>query len=344
MAYRMIIRKLKFKTLDFCSPDDVIFMESGYDPAINKYIAENLKDIKEMFYKYGLDFYYLPYIDKEMEEVIAYRSPYLQPKSVNNKRWKSNVFLKYLSRAELRNQLPPCLISQDEGNIVKAYFFSLGKESDIIPCFKDICDKIDYDRWGCIAFASRLIEPIGPWPSPDDTFESDIEDIMEDVRRKIDYLRYSGVSQWALEQLVKPELRLSRLVVTNDCRIILPDYNNMEIKMQPLVKSVYLLFLRHDGGILFKHLSDFRDELYQIYNKVRMCSAPPVGATDEQILNSIRLVADPLSNSINEKCTRIREAFISRFDDDMAKYYYVTGRRGEPKRITLPRNMIELKW
>ena len=183
----------------------------------------------------------------------------------------------------------------------------------------------------------------GKWHSPDETFEKDIENLMEDVKRKIDYLRYSGVSQWALEQLVKPELRLSRLVVTDDCKIILPDYNNMNIQMQPLVKSVYLLFLRH-GGILFKYLSDYRNELYQIYDKVRRCSAPPVGMTDEQILNSIRLVTDPLSNSINEKCTRIREAFISRFDDDMAKYYYITGRRGEPKCIKLPRNMMEFKW
>ncbi len=344
MAYKITKRQIRFMSSDFFYYDDVIFMESGYDPIINKCIADNLQAIKKLFYKYELNFFYMPCFDKDMDEIIAYRAPYLQPKTINNKRWKSDAFLGYLTRAERNMQLPPCLIAQDSDDIINAYIFSLGCESDILPCFEDFCSEIYYERWNSTAFASRLIEPIGPWPSPDETFESDIEDIMEDVRRKIDYLRYSGVSQWALEQLVKPELRLSRLVVTNDCRIILPDYNNMEIKMQPLVKSVYLLFLRHDGGILFKHLSDYRDELHQIYNKVRTCSAPPVGATNEQILNSIRLVADPLSNSINEKCTRIREAFISRFDDNMAKYYYVTGRRGEPKRITLPRNMIEVKW
>ena len=30
-----------------------------------------------------------------------------------------------------------------------------------------------------------------------------------------------------------------RLVITKDYRIVLPDYNNMEIKMEPLVKAVY---------------------------------------------------------------------------------------------------------
>ena len=329
---------------DFFCPDEVIFMESGYNLTVNKCIIKNFEAIKKLFYKYELNFYYMPYLDMDMNEVIAYRAPYLQPDKVNNKRWASDAFRCYLANAERSMQLPPCLIAKGPDDVVNAYFFSLGCESDIIPCFEEICREVDYDYRECIAFACNIEEPDGQWHSPDETFEKDIENLMEDVKRKIEHLRYSGVSQWALEQLVKPELRLSRLVVTNDCRIILPDYNNMEIKMQPLVKSVYLLFLRHDGGILFKHLSDYRDELHQIYNKVRTCSAPPVGATNEQILNSIRLVADPLSNSINEKCTRIREAFISRFDDNMAKYYYVTGRRGEPKRITLPRNMIEVKW
>lgn len=330
-------------TSDFFCPDEVIFMESGYNLTVNKCIIKNFEAIKKLFYKYELNFYYMPYLDMDMNEVIAYRAPYLQPEKVNNKRWASDAFRCYLANAERHMQLPPCLIAKGPDYVVNAYFFSLGCESDIMPCFEEICGKVDYDYRGGIAFACNIEEPDGKWHSPDETFEKDIENLMEDVKRKIDHLRYSGVSQWALEQLVKPELRLSRLVVTDDCKIILPDYNNMNIQMQPLVKSVYLLFLRH-GGILFKYLSDYRNELYQIYDKVRRCSAPPVGMTDEQILNSIRLVTDPLSNSINEKCTRIREAFISRFDDDMAKYYYITGRRGEPKCIKLPRNMIEFKW
>jgi len=42
--------------------------------------------------------------------------------------------------------------------------------------------------------------------------------------------------------LIHPDNRLSRLVITKDGRIMLPDYYGMEIKMEPLVKAVYLLF------------------------------------------------------------------------------------------------------
>ena len=40
------------------------------------------------------------------------------------------------------------------------------------------------------------------------------------------------------------------------------------------------------------------------------------------------------------KCARIRGAFVGQFDDRMARYYYIDGRRGEPKKISLPRNLV----
>ena len=58
---------------------------------------------------------------------------------------------------------------------------------------------------------------------------------------------------------------------------------------------------------------------------------------------SLDAVCDPTQNAINEKCARIREAFVSRFDERLARNYFVTGKRGEPKGITLPRDLVEWK-
>lgn len=104
--------------------------------------------------------------------------------------------------------------------------------------------------------------------------------------------------------------------------------------MEPLVKAVYLLFLNHPEGIYFKHLPDYREELAHIYNKVR-----PMGM-NERTLRSIEDVTNPMLNSINEKCARIRGAFVGRFDDHMARHYYIDGLRGEAKKIALPRNLV----
>ena len=104
--------------------------------------------------------------------------------------------------------------------------------------------------------------------------------------------------------------------------------------MEPLVKAVYLLFLKHPEGIIFKSLPSYREELAQIYVKLR-----PMGLTD-RALQSIEDVTNPMLNSINEKCARIRGAFVGQFDDHMARHYYIDGLRGEAKRISLPRNLV----
>ena len=177
---------------------------------------------------------------------------------------------------------------------------------------------------------NRYLEgPIGSGDDADDT-----NTLLEEVRERIAKLRQRGIAEYLLEQLIHPDDRLSRMVITKDYRIILPDYNDMEIKMEPLVKAVYLLFLKHPEGIAFKHLPDYREELTQIYIKLR-----PAGLTD-RALQSIEDVTNPLLNSINEKCARIRGAFLGEFDDYMAKSYYIDGPRGEAKKIALPRDLV----
>ena len=59
-------------------------------------------------------------------------------------------------------------------------------------------------------------------------------------------------------------------------------------------------------------------------------------------LKSIVNATDPLNNSINEKCAKIREAFLLKFHEGLAENYFVTGKRGEPKMIKLSKDLI--KW
>lgn len=105
--------------------------------------------------------------------------------------------------------------------------------------------------------------------------------------------------------------------------------------MSPLPKAVFLLFLKHPEGLYFKDLVDYKDELHGIYEKITNRTSSMV------IGDSIDKVTDPTQNAINEKCSRIREAFIKHIDKKLAKSYYITGWRSKPKRITLSRNLME---
>lgn len=157
--------------------------------------------------------------------------------------------------------------------------------------------------------------------------------LVEEVKEKVQRLRELGMSEKEIASLLHTEQSLLRLTVSRNYRIYLGD-NRIEVRMEPLVKAVYLLFLKHPEGISFKDLPDYRKELTNIYDKVR-----PWGLTDRAKL-SIEDVTNPLLNSINEKCTRIRKAFLSVLDDCIATHYFIKGRRGEAKAIPLPRNLV----
>ena len=158
--------------------------------------------------------------------------------------------------------------------------------------------------------------------------------LLEDMDVRVQKLRAKGLNEWTFRSLFKTKAQLSRLVITKDYRIMLPDYNDIEVKMEPLVKAVYFLFLNHSEGIIFKELAEYREELLNIYKKLK-----PMGL-NKRTIQSIEDVTNPLLNSINEKCARIRSAFVKEFDESLAKNYFVTGERGEAKKIVLPRDLI----
>lgn len=158
--------------------------------------------------------------------------------------------------------------------------------------------------------------------------------LLEDMDVRVQKLRAKGINEWTFRGLFKTKAQLSRLVITKDYRILLPDYNDIEVKMEPLVKAVYLLFLKHPNGIAFKELTDYQEELQDIYKQQK-----PLGL-NKRTMQSIDDITNPLLNSINEKCARIRSSFIKEFDEGIAKNYFVTGERGEAKKIALPRDLV----
>lgn len=167
----------------------------------------------------------------------------------------------------------------------------------------------------------------------DELEQFNCSNIMDEVREKVQLLRDYGLSETEIvSRLFGGQSQLQKLVIKN-YRIFLGD-DRKEVHLEPLVRAVYLLFLNHPEGIAFKNLPDYRQELCAIYNKVR-----PWGLTDRAI-RSIEDVTNPVLNSINEKCARIRKVFLSLLDSRMAENYCIRGKRGEAKRISLPRELV----
>ena len=149
---------------------------------------------------------------------------------------------------------------------------------------------------------------------------------LHDIARKLraagrNDLILSALGSSMLDELKSEAVRghLSRLVITSDYRFLLPDIGNVEVDLQPVHKAVYLLFLNHPEGIEFKHLSEYKDELRQWYRKTsKMMDL-------EKIEESVDHLTNPLDNAINEKCSRIKRAFLDVMDEYSASYYIISG-------------------
>lgn len=189
------------------------------------------------------------------------------------------------------------------------------------------------------------------------TLEEIANELSQLVKKLVDggrndlLLRAIGVPLLEKLRIEAARARLSRLLITKDYRFLLIDYDNREVVMNPVHKAVYLLFLNHPEGIEFKKLCDYRDELQGYY----MATAKLM---DKQTISeSVDMLVDPLNNSINEKCSRIKSVFLSMMDIYTASFYIVSSHTQKHiegsnkiwyerlKVITLPRNMVlwELK-
>lgn len=339
-------------------PKELVYVANEEDKALTDLFETRPEVLEGWGQMIGFRIVYLPLLLKKLKDkrVLQYRAPYLSDAELKDISIGNDFLLQYLENPADRDRMKQGFmrtenihrggdgkdkatnrfypLSSKTGEPLADQLHRIGKQisQEEGRSGRYIEGKTDsFDDWGDVE--SPSVNFADDNFSPDEQEET-IDELMEEVRERISKLRQRGIAEYILEQLIHPDNRLSRLVITKDGRIVLPDYNGMEIKMEPLVKAVYLLFLRHPEGILFKQLPDYREELTGIYSKLR-----PAGLTDRAI-QSIEDVTNPMLNSINEKCARIRAAFLSQFDEYMAKSYYVDGARGEAKKIALPRNLV----
>ena len=131
-------------------------------------------------------------------------------------------------------------------------------------------------------------------------------------------------------------LSLSFLHIDDKYNIILPLYDNAVIQMEPLPKSLYILFLRHPEGILLKEISNYRDEIECIYRKVSGRQNPTV------IHRLLDDVTDPTNNMLHKNLSIIRSAFLRKLCVNVAEHYIPIRNRAHEQYISLDSSLIKL--
>lgn len=325
-----------------CDWRELVYIENQYNEVLNDFFRRH----PMITFKHNIRVIYLPTEIKRLasHDIIKYQVPTTEEPVIEAISIKPEDLLNELyytdDAVNLHHGLMSCSgWSYNHGAEYlngRYYVLEEGSDEDVLAQIESIAKTVYGNNTGGLNCAvnrpSLDKEPTEDFA--DEQFGWEINNLLEEVKERVDRLEQCGFSRKLLMKMIIEKPKLSRLVVTKDMRIILPDYNNIEIKMEPINKAVFILFLRHPEGVVFKELPDYRKELAEIYQKIK-----PLGL-NERALQSIEDVTNPLLNSINEKCARIRGAFVSQFDEDLAQYYYIFGPRGEAKKILLSRDLV----
>jgi len=333
----------------------IIYAEGKFDLGINWHIFENYNAIRNIFRRKGYDFIFLPCIVDEImyasPDIIKYNAPYSRGMKFRFPAMTNDYILQFMAHPENRSKVPPSLlyrvdIPRRKSPGVDLYMrgLSLSEKNfdttNLVRALLAVIQDIGEDEEYFCSKASEHLD-LGIYSEMDD-YDEETKQLMADIDDRVRRLKLKGVKSYVVEQMVEraySDLKgLSRMQITDDFRIILSDYGNMEIKMEPLPKSLYILFLRHEEGIAFKTLPDYQDELLEILRKVSG------GELSSSKKNSVSKLVDMFNYSklVNTNCTKIKCAFTACFADHLAKYYYVVGERGEARTVSLPRNLIQM--
>lgn len=190
------------------------------------------------------------------------------------------------------------------------------------------------------------------WDNPDEEEENEIDEQQDEYMEQLISLTHEFATKFhklpsfdtivktVTDRLALPSRsdNISPITISPDYRIYLDNYS-IELRLPPIIKSLYILFLNHSEGIKLKEIYDYRHELLMIYSIVKRHAE----ITSDDRTHIDRLV-DPFdSSSLNQKiskCRQLIEAHI--LNPESAKAYYIDGYRSEQYRILASSGQISL--
>ena len=113
-----------------------------------------------------------------------------------------------------------------------------------------------------------------------------------------------------------------------------PDGSVMPLR--PLVKALFILFLRHPEGILLKQRDRYRQELEEIYSVISPATAL------EDVKARVGRLVNLQDNSFSEKASVLNARLEALLPAGTAEDYKIQGYNGHPRRIAL--NPLLVYW
>ena len=108
------------------------------------------------------------------------------------------------------------------------------------------------------------------------------------------------------------------------------------LPLRPLVKTLFILFLRHPEGIVLKQRDRYRQEMEEIYTAI--CPNTAIETVRARIGRLVNLQ----DNSFSEKASVLNARLDVLLPKEVSWEYKIQGYNGHPRRILL--NPLMIKW
>ena len=325
----------------------VLYFEKNISIESDKYIRDNYIDLREQFNNEGRDFFYLPIllenIDFDIFPAIQSAFPFVTD-NLNNKMIDELKTAKLDYDSVLSNFIEFIVYKGkiSKGCISRNSLYTIVEqknEESIEKFFEGYIENLSYKKTNygnilyCLKDKSECEEN-----EERQTFES-----LKTINSEIERLRKSGqlailapkIYEFLKKNIEGIEYNCTYpMLVTEDFKILIPQCNNLEIKLSHFTKAIYLLFLSNTEPIDIKDLHLHKDRLLLIYKQI----------SNQNSYDKIKESVEDLLKGDNEAIyvhfSRIKKAFLNHFSPYIAYKYYIFGYKGKPKKIIFDRNEV----
>jgi hypothetical protein len=327
----------------------VLYFETKISEESDSYIRKNYTLLREQFYNKGRDFFYLPIllenIDFEIFPALKSSFPFLSDDLNNSiieelktaKFDYDSILYDFTQFIRYKGTILKGCISQNIGYTI----VEQNNEESIEKFFEGYIENLSFKN----TISGVRFYSLKENSEKSEEEEKQILESLNTINNEIERLRQSGqlaILAPKIYEFLKKNMEgiiyndTHSMVITEDYKILIPECNNLEIKLSHFTKAIYILFLSNPEPIDLKDLHLHKDRLLLIYKQVSNQNSY------DKIKESVEELLREENEAIYVHFSRIRKAFLTHFSQYIAFRYYITGDKGKPKKIMFDRKNVTL--